>query len=56
MKMALCIVVSQIITFSPLGARIPNYTASVQEMPMKDCVIVKKAVAKVNHVICEEKK
>jgi hypothetical protein len=56
MKMALCIVISQIVTFSPLGAQKANYTASVQEMPLKDCLVVKKAVSKVSHVICEEKK
>jgi hypothetical protein len=33
-----------------------NYTASVQEMPIKDCQTVKEAVSTTNHVICEVKK
>jgi hypothetical protein len=53
---SLCIIISSIITFSPLGVQKTSYTASVQEMPMKDCLIVKKAVAKFNQVVCEEKK
>ena len=52
MKVALCIMVSQIFTFGPLGNHVRNYTSSVQEMPMKDCEAVKKAVSKFSQVIC----
>lgn len=50
---ALCIIISVVITYTPLGQQKESYVASVERMTTKDCETVKKSVdSSHNTVLC----
>jgi hypothetical protein len=50
--MALLIMITTIVTYSPLGSPHANYLTHVEKIKLADCLIIKKAIDKRHVVTC----